>query len=293
MSDTKTALMQLQRIPHNRRCFDCNASTTGWVSLTFGVFVCIKCAGRHRGLGAAKSFVQSIDLDDHPPKNVIIMRKGGNKKAQEFFEKNGLPAYGIQGYDTRSKYVCRAAQVYRDHLESVVEAFLNDGEAPEEPIVELISTESKTELEDFLNEESNTGAPKSSIIHPQPQRSTQRRRRKGLNSRKVGARSTNTLGVPTKSSSSNRSSHSAPPMNNRSRSVSPALSGNVLETNTGALTNSRRYSNSEAYNNNSESIMTRAQPVFSAVGKFFKGAKKTVTQGVSSGAQKLEDWLNS
>lgn len=49
------ALKVLLQRPENRNCADCRdggaASRPSWASINTGVFICMRCAGIHRGLG--------------------------------------------------------------------------------------------------------------------------------------------------------------------------------------------------------------------------------------------------
>ena len=56
-----TALKRLLELPGNRACADCAGNDAGsrptWASINCGTFICMRCAGVHRGLGVHVSKV--------------------------------------------------------------------------------------------------------------------------------------------------------------------------------------------------------------------------------------------
>lgn len=69
----------------NLVCFECENGQTTWVSLYLGVFICLNCAGQHRGLGSHLSFVRSVNLDSWTPSKLLYVLLGGNARAKAFF----------------------------------------------------------------------------------------------------------------------------------------------------------------------------------------------------------------
>ena len=65
MEENKQQLAALKRLldlPHNKQCADCmgggGAARASWASINTGVFICMRCAGIHRGLGVHVSKVR-------------------------------------------------------------------------------------------------------------------------------------------------------------------------------------------------------------------------------------------
>ncbi len=51
----------------------------------FSTFICLSCAGTHRGLGVHISFVRSISMDAFKQNEILRMQHGGNKAWQNFY----------------------------------------------------------------------------------------------------------------------------------------------------------------------------------------------------------------
>ncbi|KAJ4454784.1 putative adp-ribosylation factor gtpase-activating protein agd8 [Paratrimastix pyriformis] len=103
----------------NLICFDCKKKSTYWATVTYGVFICFECSGKHRHLSVNSSFVRSCDLDEWTPVQLKAMELGGNKRARIFFQEHGYTEDGV--CDHRAKYSSRAAVLYRKHLETLLE----------------------------------------------------------------------------------------------------------------------------------------------------------------------------
>jgi len=100
-------------------CVDCDHYDAPWATVSHGAYLCVDCAGKHRGLGVHLSFVRSTTMDQWSKQQLRRMQLGGTKRLQEFFQ--GYPELR-DAPSTRAalatKYGSRAAGYYRRLLDA-------------------------------------------------------------------------------------------------------------------------------------------------------------------------------
>ncbi|XP_063976521.1 arf-GAP with dual PH domain-containing protein 1-like isoform X2 [Diachasmimorpha longicaudata] len=87
------SLLELLKKPGNNECADCGIKNPEWASYNIGIFLCTRCAGVHRSMGAHISKVKHLKLDRWEDSQVTRVREVGNTAAKLYYEARVPPCY--------------------------------------------------------------------------------------------------------------------------------------------------------------------------------------------------------
>ena len=143
-------IVQIQKEkPENQYCIDCNSPNATWASVNNGIFLCLNCAGIHRGLGVQISYIKSLSMDEWEDKQIELMKIGGNERLKNFIKEYDINNDMI----IEKKYKLIALDYYRKMLHyEIYGGELIDKPNKEEGLKEINLIKSQNDIDKINND---------------------------------------------------------------------------------------------------------------------------------------------
>ncbi|RLL99926.1 hypothetical protein CFD26_100007, partial [Aspergillus turcosus] len=149
--ETKAKLLQISKTNGNDKCCDCGAPSPQWASPKFGTFICLNCAGTHRGLGVHISFVRSITMDAFKTSEILRMENGGNDPWKTFYDNHPITQSEGRTFEDstiKERYEGEVGEEWKERLSATVEGreYVPGQPKPKKPAAEPSTSRSSTPL---------------------------------------------------------------------------------------------------------------------------------------------------
>ncbi|TMW60448.1 hypothetical protein Poli38472_000490 [Pythium oligandrum] len=155
---------RIRLLPGNDRCVDCKAVYPQWAGVSFGVLLCLACAGKHRALGVQVSFVKSLDMDTWNSTEQRSLEIGGNAKWKAV-----CAGASISDLAFREMYQSGVAKAYKNRIHMTASQASSNGMTASDFLAQLAQSADAIESAGEYEKASAFSDSTSLSSSPEPQ----------------------------------------------------------------------------------------------------------------------------